>query len=232
MTPKTAPAITTGEYTAWQAAYDFFNARLWAGKLPNVLITMQRHPKSYGYFHAHHFVGRDADAAVHELAMNPDGFNGRDDRSILSTLVHEMAHVWQQEQGTAPRRAYHDREWGAEMKRVGLYPSSTAAPGGKETGQSMSHYIVDGGAYALAYAGLAATGFRLDWQSRTYDEATAKKKRASKTKYTCPECAQNVWGKPGARVACADCSDLDAGALVIMQGPPDDESGDGESGDD
>jgi hypothetical protein len=42
--------------------------------------------------------------------MNPDAFTGRSDEDTLSTLVHEMAHVWQQSHGTAPRRSGRDRE--------------------------------------------------------------------------------------------------------------------------
>ena len=84
---------------------------------------------------------------------------------ILSTLVHEMAHVWQQTYGKPPRKGYHDRQWAAKMLEVGLQPSTTGEPGGKETGQSMSHYILPGGRYAEAFAKLAARGFQLHWQS-------------------------------------------------------------------
>jgi len=38
-------------------------------------------------------------------------------------------------------------------------------PGGKETGQSVTHYIFPGGAYATAYAKLKGRGFQLHWQS-------------------------------------------------------------------
>jgi hypothetical protein len=31
------------------------------------------------------------------------------------------------------------------MKEIGLHPSATGEPGGKETGKHMSHYIVSGG---------------------------------------------------------------------------------------
>jgi hypothetical protein len=48
--------------------------------------------------------GRIDKAAVHELALNPDNFTGRTDEMILSTLAHEMAHVWQQTYGKPPRR--------------------------------------------------------------------------------------------------------------------------------
>jgi predicted SprT family Zn-dependent metalloprotease len=52
--------------------------------------------------------------------MNPDTFTGRIDEDILSTLAHEMAHVWRQRDGTPPRRAYHDRQWAAKMREIGL----------------------------------------------------------------------------------------------------------------
>ena len=102
---------------------------------------------------------------MHELAMNPDTFTGRTDEEILSTLAHEMAHVWQQTHGKPPTRSYHDRQWAAKMKEIGLQPSTTGEPGGKETGQSVTHYIIPEGPYAKAYAKLKATGFQLHWQS-------------------------------------------------------------------
>jgi hypothetical protein len=58
----------------------------------------------------------------------------------LSTLVHEMVHVWQQHCGTPSKRGYHNKEWATKMKSVGPQPSSTGMVGGKETGQRMSHY--------------------------------------------------------------------------------------------
>ena len=56
----------------------------------------------------------------------------------------DQAHVWQQTHGKPPRRCYHDRQGSAKMKEPGLQPSDTAAPGGKETGQNITHYIIPG----------------------------------------------------------------------------------------
>src|SRR2546430_12513985 len=76
-----------------------------------------------------------------------------------------MAHLWQHHFGTPPRGGgyYHNREWAAKMKEIGLYPSSTGAAGGKETGQNMSHYVIAGGAFATACAALVSDGFKLAW---------------------------------------------------------------------
>jgi predicted SprT family Zn-dependent metalloprotease len=207
-------AITQTEYGAFQTAYDFFNAELFSGTLPAVLITLQRHSKSYGFLAPEKFIGRSEQAATHELALNPDHF-GRTDEAILSTLVHEMCHVWQQTHGTPPRKSYHDRQWAAKMIEIGLQPSSTGAPGGKTTGQKVSHYVIEGGAFARSFAGLKATGFELRWQSRA-DGQERQKKASSKTKYTCPSCEQNAWAKPDASLICGVCYDEDS-AIYLME---------------
>jgi predicted SprT family Zn-dependent metalloprotease len=215
-TARKAEAITPAQYRAFQDAYDFFNKELFSGTLPHVLVTLQRHANTRGYFSADRFTGRTNDRAVHELAMNPDTFGGRSDEEILSTLAHEMAHVWQQTHGKPPRRAYHDRQWAAKMKEIGLQPTDTGEPGGKETGQSVTHYIVAGGAYAKAYAKLKAKGLQLNWQSTPEGEKARATKKASKTKFTCPDCEQNAWAKPDAALICGVCYGEDETVVVMV----------------
>jgi ribosomal protein S27AE len=150
---------------------------------------------------------------VHELALNPDNFTGRSDELILSTLVHEMAHVWQQTYGEPSRRGYHNRQWAEKMREVGLQPTSTGEPGGMETGQSITHYILPEGRYARAYAQLSDSGYQLHWQSLP---AVGSAKKTSKRKFTCPECGQNAWAKPGARLICGQCFDEGNGDIYPM----------------
>src|SRR5262249_37129440 len=133
-------AITPVEYSGLQEAYDEFNKQLFGGNLVDVFITYQRHAHSRGHFSPDRFSVRTASFGRHELALNPDHFVGRSDAEIASTLVHEMVHVWQQQHGKPPSRGYHDKEWSAKMKTIGLQPSSSGTVGGKETGQRMSHY--------------------------------------------------------------------------------------------
>ena len=72
--------------------------------------------------------------------------------------------------------------------------ASTGEPGGKETGQSVSHYIIPGGRYAKAYAKLAEQGFQLHWQSIPVSEQ-ARAKKSSKTKFTCPDLRTECLGE-------------------------------------
>jgi hypothetical protein len=201
MHKRKTEGLTQVEYRVFQEAYDFFNQELFGAGLPHLLVTLQRKAHSEGYFAPRRFNGRLEKSTVHELALNPDCFTGQSDQKILSTLVHEQAHVWQETFGHPSRRGYHNREWANKMKEVGLQPSSTGQPGGNETGQPMRDYVIENGPYALAYQKLAARGFQLHWQSLRQPTPS----RNSKTKFTCPTCQQNAWAKPDAQLLCGVC---------------------------
>jgi len=89
------------------------------------------------------------------------------------------------------------------MESIGLMPSSTHAPDGKRIGQNMGHYIIDGGAFDVVANELLSSGFKIDWSSFLVKKESSKKK--NKIKYTCPECNQNAWAKPCAKLACGVC---------------------------
>ena len=198
--------LTGSAYITLEQAYEWFNSELFANALPSCLITLQRHARSRGYFANDRFRSRAGDETAHELALNPDEFEGRNDKEILSTLVHEMCHCWQQVCGAPSRSGYHNREWAAQMVEVGLMPSDTGTAGGKQTGQRITHYIVPGGRFDRAADALLQDGFELSWQS--FKLSTQKGKgKANKTKYTCPDCGLNAWAKPEAHLVCGECSE-------------------------
>jgi SprT-like family len=126
-------AITPIEYGGLQEAYEYFNKALFGGVLPDVFITYQRRAHSRGYFSANRFSGRGAQLGRHELALNPDTFIDRSDEQICSTLVHEQCHAVQHEKGR-PSGSYHNKEWAAIMKGVGLQPSSTGPSAARRLG--------------------------------------------------------------------------------------------------
>jgi predicted SprT family Zn-dependent metalloprotease len=201
--------ITGLEYTAIDSAYNWFNEQLFGGRLPPCLITLQRKGRSRGYFANDRFGHRlNVGDLTDELALNPDTFGDRSDKEILSTLVHEMCHCWQQHFGTPPRRGYHNREWAERMIAIGLMPSDTGEPGGKQTGQRVSHYIIEGGPFDRTGEALLATGFCLHWQSAALVGQQGKTaNERSKTKYTCPSCGQNAWAKPDSALVCGECEE-------------------------
>jgi hypothetical protein len=194
--------------TSLNAAYDHFNGELFGGALPPCLITMQRHKGAYGYFSGERFASLDNPQEVtDEIALNPAHFASRTPTKILSTLVHEMVHLWQHHFGSPSRTGYHNKEWAEKMREIGLIPSDTGQPGGKDTGEKVSHYIDQAGRFAKVCAAYLATGAAILYHDRAGEGDARKKKAASKTKYTCPVCDLNAWAKPDAHLVCGDCGE-------------------------
>lgn len=198
---------TRSTYDGLREAYDFFNRRLFGSRLPRCLITMQRHKTAYGYFAGGRFGTVDGNEITDEIALNPSHFRSRTTEESLSTLVHEMTHLEQHHFGAPSRQGYHNKQWAGLMRAVGLIPSTTAAEGGKETGQKVSHYIARGGAFDLACRELLQQGFSVRYVELWRDPEAAKRKAASKTKYTCPACGLIAWGKPEISLVCGECDE-------------------------
>jgi predicted SprT family Zn-dependent metalloprotease len=196
-------------YGDLNSAFVEFNKRLFDDKLPQCLVTLQRRNKSYGFFAGDRFGTRTGEERTDEIALNPAHFEECTMEEIFSTLVHEMVHLWQHHLGKKSRPGYHNREWAAKMKEVGLYPSKTGEEGGKETGQQMDHYIIPGGRFDKACAAILKKGVGVIYVEVAAVTPEAKKekelkekKAASKTKYTCPQCELHAWAKPDTFLIC------------------------------
>lgn len=149
----------------------------------------------------------------------------------MATLAHEMCHHWQSHFGKEPAGPYHNKQWATEMKRIGLQPSTTGEPGGKEIGKQCSHYILEGGLFTIAcdeflkleapvffqdrnalqrsgltLGGLLGLGEDDDDGSDEGDEDKPPKKSKGRAKFVCPGCALNAWAKPAAVLLCGECS--------------------------
>jgi predicted SprT family Zn-dependent metalloprotease len=196
--------LSITEYATLDGAYKHFNDHLFGGGLPEVFITLNRKKGCNGYHHNDKFISKEGDARVSEISLNPDTF-GRDDIEILSTLVHEMAHLWQYKFSKPSRPGYHDKDWAKKMEEVGLMPSATGEEGGKKTGQKMTHYTIEGGAFEI-HAGAFLVDRKLNWKSAPDTEnVKGEKKKKNKVKYSCPDCDLNVWAKPEIKVRCGEC---------------------------
>lgn len=196
---------TDETYSFFQKAYDFYNNRLFNNELPACIITLQRKKNCAGFFHGDTWAAESTETLSDEIAINPDTFKSRSDNLVLSTLVHEMAHLRQHHFGKPSRSGYHNKEWARYMEEVGLMPSSTGEEGGNKTGQKMTHYIIEGGNFEESTKLFFKKGYRIPWKFIFEDTKKAKKKRESKTKYTCPDCGLNAWGKPDIDIICGGC---------------------------
>ena len=153
---------TNEMYAFLQNAYDYFNATLFNNELPHCLLTLQRKNGAGGYFSPNRFVNHK-NQKTDEIALNPSVFAIKSVQELLSILVHEQVHLWQEHYGKPSRRRYHNKEWGDKMKKIGLYPSDTGKEGGKETGEAMAHYIIKNGAFEIASKELITQYEQFPW---------------------------------------------------------------------
>jgi hypothetical protein len=208
-------------HDTFKLAYGHFNLTLFEGRLPECMILIHRKKNARGYFWAEQWENRESGEGRHEIAMNPDTFGDLTTAEIMSTLVHEMTHLEQQVFGNPSAGGYHNKEWVELMLRVGLLPYAVGKadkpvwengelvnPPASQTGTRVSHGIVPGGPFDLSCETLVSTGVSVNWRTGDVSQearALARKKRASKTKFTCPECGLNAWAKPDAAIGCWDC---------------------------
>lgn len=217
----------TGEtYSEFDEAFAYFNRELFGDELPPCLITLRMHRQARGYYWPKRFDrAGDSKRVIDEIAMNSEYFGTRSTAETLSTLVHEMVHLWQEHNGKPSRGGYHNAQWAGKMESVGLMPSNTAEPGGKRTGQTVSHYIIEGGAFDKACAKFLQPGFVISWRevSRKRTALTLglspgtegeegeqgepkETKSGKRVKYTCGECDEvAVWGRSGLNLKCGEC---------------------------
>jgi hypothetical protein len=233
-------APTVAQFAAYKAMFDHFNRTLFGSSLPEVILNFSRHSGALGFFAPERWSQAHATdgTRAHEISLNPSYLGTRPARETASTLVHEMCHLWQQTFGTPPRRGYHDREWATQMVAVGLQPVCPKTGKDKMSAHALTHRILDGGPFAVAFESLPAEAL-LPW---TCAEASARAtggpsggeggegstgagpegngpaKSRNKVKYTCPACSANVWGKPGLSIAClgADGETHDPAILVAV----------------
>jgi predicted SprT family Zn-dependent metalloprotease len=171
--------------------------------LPDVVLTLHRQRNAYGYFAARRYKAlASTEMVAHEIALNPDTFAKQGNMEILSTLAHEMAHLWQHEHGKPSRTGYHNHEWAARMLEIGLKPVNVEQPS-RQTGPKCSHTIIEGGRFEQLARSIIDGGFDVAYFSvpQLSKSSLAKRKR----KYVCLSCGATVWGKPGLNLRCADC---------------------------
>lgn len=173
-----------------ERCFDFFNKKLYGGKLLRPIITIQ----TAGRMNAYGWFAREAwrvtkRGQVPEINMCAEWLT-RKPIEVLSTLVHEMVHLdnWQKEIKDCNQNQYHNKRFmvaaqaiGFEVEKSDRYGYAHTKPTEKLL-EIIAAAKVDEGKISLSRSGLYAA---------------AKKKKGSKLKRWCCGCT-NV------RVAVAD----------------------------
>lgn len=190
------------DYLTIENVFDILNEKLFENKLPKCIFTLQRKKNCLGYFHPEKFKHKINNDIKDEIALNPDCFHEKDIQ-IFSTICHEMVHSLQFHFGNnKSKHGYHNKEWVKMMELVGLIPSNTGEPGGKKTGQKMSHYIDEKGKFKKIIDEIIENN-KIKWVSQL--DIKIKKSNKDKYKFVCPNCNQIAWAKENSLLTCGVC---------------------------
>jgi hypothetical protein len=202
-------------------AFDFLNEKIFDGALSRPMLIFTRSKKvTGGYFAPEKWSNGDG-KMVHELSVNANLMEQGDEIHLFGIIVHEMTHQWQHEFGKPGRGGYHNREWADKCLEIGLQPKSAADPE-CQTGDAINTTLIEGGKAMVSIAHLPDE-LTIPWYAVSMDdpdempepggkgekspEAPMPEPKAGKrTKYTCPACGDNLWGKSGIQAQCLKCN--------------------------
>ena len=203
--------ITRTQAETLAYAFHFFNDRLFRGDLPDCMVVLHRKNGARGYHRL-----RRLQRPAAKTPMRPSSTKLRSipmpsqtARTARSSarLVHEMCHLWQSAHGKDYKKGAHNKEWVRKMEAIGLIPSATGEPGGKQTGRNVTHYIEIGGPFDVACDELLRyVHFQYQSQPRA---PKAPRQTVQRIKLACPFCPDvEVRAVEGTKVRCGNCDEM------------------------
>ena len=192
------------EVKALESLYAEYNKNIFGGKLPKVVITIQRDGglKCTGYFTAWEaWKSKEEEVTAPEISITAEELN-RTNISIAETLLHESVHAYNYAVGvkdTSRAGTFHNKKFKAEAEARGLITEEDKKYGCITVG------FVEG-SRALKVA--------TEWANKTtvfekyrYQPEKVKpvRKKVHWYKYKCPCCEAEVQSKTKVNIRCSDC---------------------------
>lgn len=177
-----------------QKAYDHFNHRLHGGKLYGVQFSFQPLRKALSKFKAAQIIDSQ-DQLYDQIILCSNQLMSADPLKVLAAVDDGMISQNQHHSGKTGRDNYRNRERAEMAKEIGLYPSSTGAEGGKEIGDCISYYIIEGSSFQQAAQELLASGFKMAWEEIKPKSKASESNSGKHYKHICPVSDCRVYGR-------------------------------------
>lgn len=187
--------------------YFLYNNRFFDSELPCVIITLERKAKVKGFFIKNSYFDKDNNK-LSEICINPEYLDQSNIESVLSTLVHEMCHLYTCVKNCNYENGYHGRVWAEKMKSIGLIPTDSGKIGGKETGYNITQVILREGEFHR-FTEDKLKLFKDCFYARIIDTENLvhnSVKCGKRYKYSCG--CSNVWGKKDLSLMCVKCGNV------------------------
>ena len=195
-----APSIETAKRL--QQAFDIFNNNLFDGQLPDAMLRIERLKNANGIYRPARYSDNQG-STIACIALNSTNANERELHLLLSTLVHEMAHMHThliENEGEAT--GGHGVAWRKLMVQVGLDPIKVGS-----TWRQATHSINPDGLFMRVYEDHQRKLEALPWKELANDpELSGRARGLDKVKFTCPSCGSRAWARSAAELNCGTCS--------------------------
>ena len=190
--------------------FDLLNAEYFENALSRPTITIQSTPRAYGHFSLREDAWVSKLGATHEINIGA-GTLARPIEEVAATLLHEMVHYYNYEQGIqdcSRGNTYHNKRFKAAAEAHGLIVTHSDKYGWSHTApaDSLLDFILENGLTDILinrneFAGLRVTG------TGTHDGSGVEPpaRRSSTRKYICPCCGNSVRATKAVNIACLDC---------------------------
>jgi hypothetical protein len=196
---------TQAQFAAYQQIFDHFNQSLFAGCLPDCMLSYsRRRSNSHTLFTSGQWQ-EEAGSTKAEISLNLRQLHEDEPIDAMASLVRQMVHLWQEKYGHPSRKGYYNVQWAEKMEEIGLIPSENGEPGGKQTGQTIKHYIEENGLFEQTFLKMPQEYL---WPFRpTVQGGDVYNGERNKTMYCCAGCGAKVWGKPDLGLIC-ECGEV------------------------
>lgn len=225
---------STELYEKIQKVIDEIDKRFFSGakkeKIPQLVFAINNKCRTcvVAYVQPDALYDKKTDTKLQYMGINPD-YLDRSLGEILSTVCHELCHVYEHAYIHIPRGGYHDKQWADMMKECGLEPVYN-----NSSKTSVSHKIIKDGIFEKFVADFTEkygedyfniVSYSTEVMKRTRKELgiedddeddspkpdnadkPIKKYNRNKIKYVCSGCGMKVWGKSGLSIHCNECDE-------------------------
>lgn len=189
--------------------FDLLNEEFFESELSRPTITIQSTPRAYGHFTLSDKTWVSKLGGTHEINIGA-GTLSRDILDVCATLLHEMCHYWNYENGIqdcSRGNTYHNKRFKEAAELHGLNVEHSEKYGWSHTSPSeeLLEFVVKNGLTDILinrneYCGISVTG--TGTHSGT---APTGAKPSSSRKYICPCCGMSVRATKLVNIACLDC---------------------------
>ena len=190
--------------------FDMLNAEFFEGTLSRPTITIQSTPRAYGHFSLREDTWISKLGSTHEINIGA-GTLARPIEEVAATLLHEMVHYFNYEQGIqdcSRGNTYHNRRFKEAAEAHGLNVEHSDKYGWSHTSPSDSllDFVLDNGLTDILINRNEFSGFQITGTGTHSGSTTPITPRKSSTrKYICPCCGNSVRATKAVNIACLDC---------------------------